>query len=302
MSLPIQTIPSHRIDQKKWNNCIAQSSNGFIYATTLYLNNITDHWDGLVIDDYTAVIPLPWRKKYGIKYLYTPPFIQQLGLIGKWNETTVSAVMQHVQAFASFGDYQFNYSNQFIKETTTHHNYILDLSVGYEAITKKYKTDLLQNLKKATATNLVYATDSSAAAAIAYYQKHYAHRTAHVGNNDYQNFLQLCLALQKNNQCIVRKATNTNGKILAIALLLKDERRIYNMLNTTTDEGRKTEANHFLMDQIIREFAGNTILFDFEGSDIDGVRNFYEKFGAIDQPYFHWHHNQLPFPLNLFKR
>ena len=73
-------------------------------------------------------------------------------------------------------------------------------------------------------------------------------------------------------------------------------------MNTTTLKGRKTEANYFLIAQVLREWAGNDLLFDFEGSEIPGVALFYEKFGAQLQPYFHWHHNQLPPLLKWIKR
>ena len=53
---------------------------------------------------------------------------------------------------------------------------------------------------------------------------------------------------------------------------------------------------------MIKEFAGKPLLFDFEGSDIQGVKSFYEKFGAVNQPYFHYHHNQLPGILKLLKK
>jgi hypothetical protein len=65
-------------------------------------------------------------------------------------------------------------------------------------------------------------------------------------------------------------------------------------MNCTTLEGRKTEANHFLFDSILKEFAGSSLLFDFEGSDISGVKNFYEKFGTTNQPYCKLHFNNLP--------
>ncbi|MDE3144726.1 MAG: hypothetical protein KGL19_11265, partial [Bacteroidota bacterium] len=94
---------------------------------------------------------------------------------------------------------------------------------------------------------------------------------------------------------------NKSGEILSAAILFSDNRRICNIINATTDEGKKMNANHFLIDNIIQEFAGKNLLFDFEGSNIAGVQNFYEMFGSLNQPYFHWHYNNLPWPLRLFK-
>ena len=91
-------------------------------------------------------------------------------------------------------------------------------------------------------------------------------------------------------------------ELLAIALLLKDDNRIYNLANSTTTLGRKTEANHFLIDNILKEFANTTFIFDFEGSDLAGVKIFYQKFGAVEEPYFHWHFNNLPWWIKWMKK
>ena len=39
------------------------------------------------------------------------------------------------------------------------------------------------------------------------------------------------------------------------------------------------QANHFLLDAIIKEFAGKNIVLDFVGSDIPGIAHFYKNFG-----------------------
>jgi hypothetical protein len=57
-----------------------------------------------------------------------------------------------------------------------------------------------------------------------------------------------------------------------------------------------------LYDKILEEFTETPLLFDFEGSDLPGIKSFYEKFGATNQPYFHWHFNQLPFFLKRIKK
>jgi hypothetical protein len=73
-------------------------------------------------------------------------------------------------------------------------------------------------------------------------------------------------------------------------------------MNTTSEEGKKTEANHFLINAIIKEFAGTKMLLDFEGSDLPGVKAFYENFGVTNQPYYLLRYNALPFPLKLLKK
>ena len=56
------------IDFKKWDNCIESAINRNIYATTWYLDLVCKNWDALILNDYEAVMPLPWNKKWGVKY------------------------------------------------------------------------------------------------------------------------------------------------------------------------------------------------------------------------------------------
>ena len=302
MKHQLDIIPSQQIDTSKWNECINKNNNGFIYANSFCLDTMTDHWYGLIIDDYKTVIPLPWRKKWGIKYLYTPPFIQQLGLVGG-EIIDPNAVINAVQSFAKYGDHLFNFTNNFTTlPTIVKNNFILDLSVGYETIHTNYKTNLLRNLNNQSAENLIYSVSENIKSTIELHQQLQAENIPHVTTDDYDRFKKLCILLQTQQQCIIREVKNKKGEILSAALLLKDQKRLYNIINATTEQGKNENANHFLMDQIIREFAGQKLLFDFEGSNIPGVKNFYEMFGAINQPYFHWHYNKLFWSLQLFKR
>ena len=78
----IQYLPHAQINKTKWDACIAAAPNGLIYAHSWYLDEIIETWDALVMNDYESVMPLPYRKKYGVLYLFHPPFVAQLGLFG----------------------------------------------------------------------------------------------------------------------------------------------------------------------------------------------------------------------------
>ncbi len=289
----IRILPSAEINTQQWDQCVAGNKNGLIYSTTLFLNTLCDQWYGLVIDDYKAVMALPWRKKMGIRYLYTPAFMQQLGLIGETTNDTTIAVLNLIQSFISYGDLSLNFSNQFILEThpvTKRTNLIIDLHHSLAAIRAGYKHDVQENIRKAHAHKLCY-TEGDINEAITCFKKQYGTRISQIQDRDYQNFTTLCRQLSEQEECFVRCVYDEHDSLLAIGVFLIDNKRIYNILNTTLPEGRDREANHFLFDNLITEFAGNELLLDMEGSELPGVRKFYESFGAINEPYFHYHYN-----------
>ena len=301
----IQHLTHSEIDKIKWDACINKAGNGLIYGYSIYLDHMAKHWNGLVLNDYETVMPLIWNKKYGITYCYQPPFTQQSGLFGDLQESNLKSLFKKITSFVKYGDWMFNYQNQFINSLYTANpmtNLVINLEIGYDHIRSNYNKDLQDNLKKAQKQSILYGTGTDINSTIDRYKYYYARRTSHVKAKSYEDFNRLCQQLLQNEQCLVREVKDNNGDLLASALLLKDKRRLYNIMNTTTDQGRKTEANHFLIDHIIREFAGQPYLFDLEGSDLPGIKKFYEKFGALNQPYYHWHYNNLPVLLRIIKK
>lgn len=301
----IQILPSNKIDSNRWNKCIAQSDNALIYADYFFLSNLCDHWSGLIIGDYKTIMPLPWRNKWGIRYFYAPAFIQQLGLFGDLSNLPISNILNTLKEFARFGDLFFNYQNSEILNKIKcfpKTNYILNLNQSYPQIHARYSHDLIKNLQKSEKRNLTYKNDVKIEDTILKFQAQYQERFPKFNFKVYQNLIKVCLELSKNNQCIIRSAHNdTTNEPLSIALLLKDKNRIYLLLNTTNTIGRSYAANHFLLDQIIQEFCEETLVFDFEGSERKGIKEFYESFHPEIQPYFHCRFNYLPFLLNYVR-
>ncbi|RZK88596.1 MAG: hypothetical protein EOO62_37450, partial [Hymenobacter sp.] len=79
----IRHVPSREIDRPQWDALITDAPNGLIYALTWYLDIVSPGWEALIKEEagrYVAVLPLPVRRKFGLRYLQQPLFAQQLGL------------------------------------------------------------------------------------------------------------------------------------------------------------------------------------------------------------------------------
>src|SRR6187549_1394953 len=93
----IQYLSHKEIDKTKWDACIEQASNGLIYPYSFYLDAMAKHWDALVLNDYEAIMPLTWNRKYGFYYLYQPAFTASLGIFGSQvNEHLVSSFLDAI--------------------------------------------------------------------------------------------------------------------------------------------------------------------------------------------------------------
>ncbi len=291
-----------QIDKQKWDSCIDDAHNGLLYSYSFYLDAMSKNWSGLIMDNYDAVMPLTSNKKFGISYLHQPFFTQQLGIFGNlsFTEDITDAFVKKAVELFPFAEINLNYANECKKTIAKKSNCILSLNNSFAEIEKNFKKDLIQNIKKANKNNLIYTATQDIETAITSYKKNYF-KKIHIPQKAYYNFSLLCGSLLKKKQLLVRKIISPNGQLLAIAIFLKDKKRIYNIMSTTFNEGRKAEANHFLLYNLIKEFCGQNLILDFEGSEIPSINFFYKKFGAIEQPYPFVKINQLPLWQRSFK-
>ncbi len=61
----IKYVKRKNLDLVKYNDCIENSIQSRMYAFAWYLDIVADNWDVLVCNDYQAVMPIPWKRKYG---------------------------------------------------------------------------------------------------------------------------------------------------------------------------------------------------------------------------------------------
>lgn len=299
----VQIIPSTAIDIQRWNTLIEQSVNGLMYAQYAYLNTMTNNWEAIVLDDYRAVWPLPYRKKWGFKYYYMPAFIQQLGLIGKIQEDDINTCINLIQKEVSLADLQLNFSNDAvsISEKQNRTNFIIDLNQSFESILSNCQPPFSSTYQKLTSqSNLVFTSTDDYESIIDTYYTLYQSKHQSLHADDIARFKQLVIHYFNAGQC--KAHIIQSGNILyAASILLLDTKRIYNILNLLTEQGRKTQANYLLYGAILTKYSGQNLLFDFEGSDLPGVKAFYAKMQPMNQPYTQCRLNQLPWPLRLLK-
>jgi hypothetical protein len=254
---------------------------------------MSENWDALVQDDYELVMPLPWKKKFGISYLYQPAFTQQLGIFSNslLDSNTTESFLREAFSNFYFAEINLNFGNKYEKATREKCNLILSLNRPFEEIEKNFRKDFV---KKIILSDLIYEPSDDFEKAILLFEKNNSEKIA-LSKNSYERFSQLCYLVKKKSSLIVRKVTTSAGKLLSIAILFKDRKRIYYILSTTSEEGRKEQANYFLLYHLIKESSGQDLIFDFEGSEIDSIKYFFKKFGAVEQTYPFIKINNLPF-------
>ncbi|MFW1442904.1 hypothetical protein ACEV7Z_23210, partial [Vibrio parahaemolyticus] len=65
-----------------------------IYMHPPYLDMLTDNWFAVVNQDYSIITAIPFKKKWGIPYAYTAPFVQATSIIGNASMDDQKAIIQ----------------------------------------------------------------------------------------------------------------------------------------------------------------------------------------------------------------
>ena len=107
----IRLVKRTQLDEKKYNHCISNSFENRIFAYSWYLDAVTDSWEVLVCKDYSAVMPLPFRIKYGIKYVYPPFWVLELGMFSQSDENSINEFISILSKNYQFVELKLNTKN-----------------------------------------------------------------------------------------------------------------------------------------------------------------------------------------------
>ncbi|MEO6720003.1 MAG: GNAT family N-acetyltransferase, partial [Ferruginibacter sp.] len=300
--MPIHYTPYHHIDKAKWDACIDAAANGLIYGGSIYLDTMSKNWDALILNDYEAVMPLTFKRKYGIYYLYQPFFTACLGVFG--NNISASILEDFLAAIPAkfkYWDIYLNHGNYFqLKnfELYQRTNYVLDLNKPYEVIYAAYGDNIKRNIKKCLQLKCITKKNVGIDEVISLAQEQ-SKTFSPVTQEDFKNFKKLCQQLSAKQQAITYGIYTSADQLVASCALFLSHNRLYYILVGNHPNGRTIGASHALIDAFIKDYAGKNLILDFEGSDIRNLAFFYSSFGATEEKYAGIKLNRLPKLLQL---
>ncbi|MGK2860779.1 MAG: GNAT family N-acetyltransferase [Chitinophagaceae bacterium] len=302
---PIRYVPFSEINFVKWDDCISKASNGLIYGYSFYLNHMARQWDALVLNDYEAIMPLTWNRKYGIAYLYQPFLTAQLGVFGNYvTAPLLEAFLQAIPSRFRYWDFYLNYKNDFVLEKFNLYqrkNFVLDLQKPYTALFDNYRENIQRNIRKSeqSGSQVVKDFEVKQVTDLAVTQmRKFSKESA----TNLERFRKLYSHLQQHQQAKTYGVLNERKELVASCVFIFSHNRAYYILVGNHPDGRTTGASHRLIDGFIKDHAGKNLLLDFEGSDIRNLAFFYNSFGAVEELYPGLRQNKLPVFLKWLKK
>lgn len=287
----IKLLNHKEIDRERWDNCISNAVFETLYAYSWYLDLVSPGWEGLVMDDYRAVMPLTWTKKLGFRLLLQPILAQQLGIftVNPADPGLPEAFLQSIPASFRYIDICLNMENREIPgqwKAIERHNYELDLSGPEDA----YHVNTRRNIQKGWSRYFEFRGISVGEYLYLKYNGMKGARPA-VPWTYLENLFGGLLRLGK-----AEVFGLFLGEDLQAAAIMgyANSRTIY-LNGCNSNEGKENRAMFVLMDKLISQSRGQERIFDFEGSNIPGVARFFEGFGGKKTVYYRIVKTGFPF-------
>lgn len=287
---------SHKdINKRKWDECVSSSVNGRVYAYSWYLDIVADKWDALILDNYQAIFPLPFRRKFGVDYVYQPVFTQQLGLFSKV-PLTPSLVEEFLAEIPSRFQYvnlnlnQHNYLKSLRIKAEPRRNIEMDLLDEFSLIRKKYSSNLKRNLKKAAKAKLTIFENLKPDAVTKLFQANKGKQLGVYSQEDYSRLIRLVYKALQLGHAEVWGAYSEENNLCAAAIFIRSHKRVTFLFSGSSDYARQNAALPYLLDAYIEANSGKELVFDFEGSNDESLARFYLGFGSQPIAYtqIHW--------------
>jgi hypothetical protein len=282
----IHYVKRKDLDLNKYDACINNAINSRIYGYSWYLDIVADNWDVLVLNDYEALMPLPWRQKYFIKYIYPPVWTQQLGVFSNF-KIDADLVKQFVNSIPKKFKkitIQFNSQNDVsLLKTEKRMNYILPLNKSYEEICNGFNKNRKRVLKKADTGKYIIGKEISANEFLNFYlnePKNYQLRQ--------EQLTTINTLLKANNKAVHIWGIRIDKKLISSLVWLKETNRITYLLPIATMQAKENGLSTLLILNLIKEHQNSKLMLDFEGSMIEGVADFYRSFGVEEEVYFYF--------------
>ncbi len=295
---------NNEIDREQWDNCIKNSPGVKPYPFSWYLDIVAPGWEALVDDDYDSVFPIPGFKRYGIQYIATPIFMQQLGAFSPDKSPAQSLVefLEYMPDFFRLIDLTVSEKIDISRyKVTEKANFELDLSYTYEELWNGFTPHCKRNIEKASRKKIEIVSDITPDEIIDLFLKNKGREIKGVKPRDYQRLKILMNFCLKNKKGRILGVRATKRKLIFGVFIVEIQGSKTMLFVVNTPQSRENRLGYYLVNELIREYSSTKNILDFAGSSIPAIASFMESFGSINVPYYRIYRNRLFWPVRMLK-
>jgi hypothetical protein len=297
-------LKNNEIDKEQWDNCVRSTPGAKPYAYSWYLDIMAPGWQALVDDDYDSVFPVPGYTRFGIQYVTTPVFLQQLGAYSPDNSSNkvMKEFLDYMPDFYKYIDLCVHQKiDDNVYKVSEKVNYELDLSGTYESIAGNFSDHCTKSIHTSTGKKPEIVSDITPDEIVNLFSEHNGKELSGIKDRDYHRLRTLI------NFCLINKKGRVIGvrgtrKRLIFAIFIIEIRGITTIiLIVDTPQSREKKMDYFVVNDLIKKMASTKTILDFAGMHVPSAAAFCESFGCAKTSFYRIYRNRLLWPLRMLK-
>ncbi|MGS0747680.1 hypothetical protein [Halpernia sp. GG3] len=273
----IKVLQYSEINFEKYSECVKHSQQYKYSAEKFFLDITSGHsWDLLVLNDYEFVMPVPFVKKWGFKFVINPKLCQQLGIFSKEDKLEINDLfLDFLEKKYFIWYYAFNAKNVFYRPLSTRKNYFIKPD-NYENVQRKYSPKRKRKLRldEEVLHNSFVSKEIDFGLALDFIKKSISKI---IRSKDLHSFVALFERLHQ-SKSLELYGFFYRDKLINLVAIDVSEKTVALLGTFNEPDFIKNGGSSILIDRVLKDYI-NTKTFDFEGSEIPSVEEFFRGFG-----------------------
>ncbi|MCB0792110.1 MAG: hypothetical protein H6595_01120 [Flavobacteriales bacterium] len=279
----IEHLTNERIDSHEWDAMLDASSEPLWYARAHVLDAAAPGWEALMDRDTGAIMPLTWKTRWRVPYLFQPFAIQQLGVFApRPDPALVQRSLQAVPARFRHADIYLNQSGPLAVKGwtfTTCTDHLVRLDRPLEEVRSGYSTNHRRSLGRSRDAIGDIDTEVPVEELCAMMAGSPQFRRWGIRPGQ-MNTLRRIMATAVERDPVSSWGVRKEGRLIAGAFFVHDRGRTIFLKGLALQEGRARHGMHHLIDRMVQARCGVDRWLDLAGGNTPDLARFYAGFGA----------------------
>ncbi len=296
--------------KQKYRQLCKEDENIPIFSKDWWMDAVCgkNNWDALIVergDDILASMPLFFKTKLGLKYVTVPKNTQTQGVHIRYPEgqkyekrlgfekqvmTEIIDQLEELGIFYFQQNFHYSLDNwqpfywRAFKQTTRYTSVISDLT-DLSQVFADFSKGARKDIRRAEKDAIVFTTEDLGL----FYSLHdqvYERQGLSVSRETNRIIERIDSSFKQRNSRVMIAAKDGRGKVHSIVYLVWDHNSAYLLMSGTDLDLRDSNFKTLLVWEAIKYAARVTKKFDFEGSMIENIADYFRKFGGRLMPYY----------------
>jgi len=267
------------IDVEKWDYLVAKTRYAGIYNYSYFLDSVCENWCIYVDEHYSVGIAIPFTNKLKTKLVYTPNYLRCLNLLGEINQKKIEAILKEIKNEFSSGDlaienleYELNGKTRVYQQISRTHE------IQINTLSKRM-------LKKFDQSQLRISSNVELESVFSFLESNLFQRIQGLTKSDFILFKKLIINLNNLKMLKICGVVNSQNEFKGCSLFVQTKEKLIYIKGVASQDAMKDGAMYAMLFKNINEAHDNNLDFDFGGSNINSIKQFYSNLGGQDTLY-----------------